>query len=423
MHALGSGAVDAIKKIKALGIAFSSALIQRIASYYAIGILYDWHLFTWFFIWSGYSNTTVLAAESWGWLIELTPAFIGSGMLVGLNVGFSFFGGTVFAWGILGPLLVQYGICTGRPLPAADGDPRWDGRQTFWSMSGINQEGYVPSPRYWFLWPGVLILVCYSMTEFLVHIKVLWYGVKFGYKSACRKINAGLAKRGKQSAFLEKQGAHLVGDESALVEDFAKPEDQVPTWVWTGGTVVMIVVLCIIGKAQFDMGVELAIMSCILGVVFAFLSIHGAGVTDIAPLSASAKASQLVFGGITSGQGLTVQKAQTVNLIAGGVASGSADMSCSLVGDFRVGFLLQTPPVKQFWAQAVGTFIAMFLAPGKIQCRHRPNLSVPLIYVRRLRPLHVRIPVRIPPGRLRRMLFRSPFGVCLARRRRSRHEP
>jgi hypothetical protein len=36
--------------------------------------------------------------ENWGWFIEFTPAFIGSGMLVGLNVAWSFFGGSVLAW-------------------------------------------------------------------------------------------------------------------------------------------------------------------------------------------------------------------------------------------------------------------------------------------------------------------------------------
>jgi len=39
-----------------------------------------------------------MAVESWGWLIEFTPAFIGAGILVGLNVSLSFFGGSVIAW-------------------------------------------------------------------------------------------------------------------------------------------------------------------------------------------------------------------------------------------------------------------------------------------------------------------------------------
>lgn len=89
------------------------------------------------------------------------------------------------------------------------------------------------------------------------------------------------------------------------------------------------------------------------------LCIQCSGATDTNPLTAAAKASQLIFGGVTSGHGYPVAKAQTLNLVAGGIASGAADMSTSLVSDFRVGFLLKTPPNLQFYAQAVGTFIAV----------------------------------------------------------------
>lgn len=48
MHAAGSGGLEASKKLKALMITFACAIIHRVASYYAIGILYDWHIFTWY---------------------------------------------------------------------------------------------------------------------------------------------------------------------------------------------------------------------------------------------------------------------------------------------------------------------------------------------------------------------------------------
>jgi uncharacterized oligopeptide transporter (OPT) family protein len=52
---------------------------------------------------AGISPSFAMALESWGWFIEWTPAFIGSGMLVGINVAFSYFVGTLLAWYI--PLL------------------------------------------------------------------------------------------------------------------------------------------------------------------------------------------------------------------------------------------------------------------------------------------------------------------------------
>jgi hypothetical protein len=47
MHAAGSGGIEAIKKLKGLLYAFGAAFVHRIVSYYAVGILYDWHVFTW----------------------------------------------------------------------------------------------------------------------------------------------------------------------------------------------------------------------------------------------------------------------------------------------------------------------------------------------------------------------------------------
>ena len=51
MHQAVSGERIAKMKMKALSLAFSAALILRVTSQYAIGILWDWHIFTWFYIW------------------------------------------------------------------------------------------------------------------------------------------------------------------------------------------------------------------------------------------------------------------------------------------------------------------------------------------------------------------------------------
>ena len=81
-------------------------------------------------------------------MIEWTPAFIGSGMLVGLNPAFSFFGGTFLAWGVIGPILVATGTCFG--LPLAEEDPKWGSYMSYAHFSNI---ATAPSPRYWLLWP------------------------------------------------------------------------------------------------------------------------------------------------------------------------------------------------------------------------------------------------------------------------------
>ncbi|GKT89226.1 OPT oligopeptide transporter [Colletotrichum tofieldiae] len=360
MHAVGSGAADAAKKIKTLGYCFVGALVHIVVSQYADGILHNWYIFLWFYVWSGYKNWA-MNINNWGWYIQLTPAFFGSGMLVGINAALSWWLGTFVAWGIIGPTLVHYGEAIGvQRMPDSE---KWSDMVNFGVMKVSDDPGWVPSPRYWMLWPGVMVLVVYSMVEFILHIGVLVDGAKFAFRSGARSINNRMQSRGKHNAFIAKH-AGLADAQDSLVEDFAPPSQQVPIWVWATGTLVFTAVACIVCHVQFHMNAGLAILACLLGLLFAFLSIHGGAVTDCTPLTASAKASQLVFGGITSGQGLDVKAAQRINLIAGGVASGTADVATALVSDFRVGFLLRTPPHLQFYAQAIGAAVSVFLAPG-----------------------------------------------------------
>lgn len=360
MHAVGSGAADAVRKIKVLGYCFVGAMCQTVAGAYCVGIIREWHIFTWFYIWSGYSNWAQ-NIDNWGWYVLLTPAFYGSGMLVGLNTAISWFVGTIVSWGLVGPLLVRSGECIGKQsYPESE---KWAPVVSFNSMSGLTEPGFVASPRFWFLWPGVMVLVVYSMIEFLIHIKVLYEGAKFAFREASRSINNRLQKRGKSNDFLARQAAKLDEGDS-LVEDFAPPSQQVPLWVWVTGTLVMVAVSCIVCELQFDINAGLAILSCVLAMIFAFLSIHGGAVTDVTPLTASSKASQLVFGGITASENHPIKEAQTINLIAGLIASGTAGVASDLTSDFRVGFLLRTPPHFQFYAQTIGCIFSIFIAPA-----------------------------------------------------------
>lgn len=118
--------------------------------------------------------------ESWGWFIEWTPAFLGSGMLVGMNVAISYFVGTLLAWyalqsflcviitdisrGVIGPILVAKGLAFGM---LASQDPEWALLMNYASLSSEFTTVDHPSPRYWLLWPGVLCMIFVSFTGLL----------------------------------------------------------------------------------------------------------------------------------------------------------------------------------------------------------------------------------------------------------------
>lgn len=358
MHAGAAGSIDAVKKLKCLMISFVGALVHRVASYYALGILYDWHFFTWIHIWSGYTSWA-LNIESWGWYFEWTPAFIGSGILIGLNPAISMFAGSVMAWAIIGPALVHYGECIGIQL--APEDPQWDSYYSFASLSNLGEV--TPSPRYWLLWPGVMVMVCSSMAELFVQYKAIWTGVRSLWNQACGGINDSLTARGKSSAFFAKHGAPMVKPENQVEDPFPE-EEQVKSWMWLLGLVAALVIGMLVFHFQWEMHPGLTVLAIVLAFLFSFLAIQIGAVTDATPLTAAAKASQLIFGAATSNQGYSVQHAQKLNLVAGSLASGGADIATALVSDFRTGFLVGTSPIKQWIAQAIGSFVSVWLGPG-----------------------------------------------------------
>ncbi|RYP68497.1 hypothetical protein DL771_006649 [Monosporascus sp. 5C6A] len=343
MHAGAAGAREALSKLKALGLAFVASLVQRVASYYAVGIFWAMHI------------------ESWGWWFEWTPAFIGSGILIGMNSALSMFGGAVIAWAIIGPILIATGECIGAPQ-WDETTPEWHGYYSYAKLSNLGHE--TPSPRYWLMWPGVMIMVCTSMAELIVQYKVIGYACKTVWHKSCVTINDILVKRGKHSRYFSEKAANEIKGAENMVQDPARPEDQVQIWMWSSGLVLTIAGAILIFHYQWGMTAGLTILACVLGFLFSFLTIQIGAVTDQTPLTAASKASQLVLGGATSGQGLGIKDAQRINLVAGGLASGGADVAMALTSDFRTGFLLGTPPIKQWYAQALGTCVSVFLAPG-----------------------------------------------------------
>jgi uncharacterized oligopeptide transporter (OPT) family protein len=154
MHTkVGAANTTSKARSRALAYVFLFCICFRVGASYAPGILWDWHIFTWFYQWSHYSNMA-LAIENWGWIFEFTPAFIGSGMLVGVNPALSFFGGGVLAWGIIGPALVHNGAAFGYAW-YSEGDPeyeKWAPLVNFNSFTLPDPKNH-PSPRYWMLWP------------------------------------------------------------------------------------------------------------------------------------------------------------------------------------------------------------------------------------------------------------------------------
>lgn len=345
LHATGAaGEAAGRRKAICLAIAFGFAVILRVVSSYAPGILWDHHVFWWLHTWGW---EAIVVAESWNWIFEYTPAFIGAGILSGMNASLSFFGGEVLAWALIGPLTMKYGATF------AIHDPDVPGSFNIRSLKLDDPIGK-PSPRYWNLWVGVMIMLCSSFAEVAMNGPMLYRGMRRAFFETAEKFP-------KTRSFAEK---HLQADVDHVEDDPAPPEEQVPYWAWSIGVLLSIVVSMIVLRLQYQVDPGMTILAVILAFIFSFIAAQSAGATDINPVSTCAKASQLVFGGVTQGQGIHGKTALTVNMTSGIVSAGAAAQSVDMLGDLRTGYLISASPYAQFIAQAVGSMVSIFLCTG-----------------------------------------------------------
>lgn len=102
------------------------------------------------------------------------------------------------------------------------------------------------------------------------------------------------------------------------------------------GCAISVTLTMIIGKTQFDLNPGVSFLALILGFIFAFVGVNASGTTDTNPIGVIAKAGQLVLGGVTKGQGVSVAHAQKTSLVGGSIVGQSAAHSVDCVGDLKV---------------------------------------------------------------------------------------
>ncbi|KAF9239494.1 hypothetical protein BU15DRAFT_61998 [Melanogaster broomeanus] len=191
------------------------AIILRVVSEYAPGILWDWHIF---YTLNRIGWSSSIGAESWELYLRAgygkwTPAFIGVVSLV----AYSF-----LAWAIIGPIIVAKGMAFGSEANASI-----PGYMNYMDMT-LTDPIHHPSPRYWLLWPGTLMLLCASFAEVACNWRSLYFRDALRMWDAspalpkCLKWVIGRGRRvrprsGKRASSVLGLGLRLRGNASQLI--------------------------------------------------------------------------------------------------------------------------------------------------------------------------------------------------------------
>lgn len=267
---------------------------------------------------------------AWSFSINTSLLLYAGGAIIGMKVALSLAAGAVFNYAVIGPWLLDLGVLRVAP-PAVAADPAaWGAFKTAAEhahaipvRSADALHAMIRSK--WSVWPGTSLMVSASLVAFA-----------FRWRTILRAF-AGLGK--VFSALRGKDAAAPDADPLAEVE-------VPPSWFATG-LVVFGLAAVVMQRAWFDVPVFEGVISVAMAFLLSVVAARATGETDVTPIGAMGKITQLTFGVLVPGNA-------AANLMTATVTAGAASHSADLLTEVKTGYLLGGAPRKQFWAQILG---------------------------------------------------------------------
>ncbi|BGP56365.1 OPT super [Rhodotorula sphaerocarpa] len=290
------------------------------------------------------------AAHDWLWWFTPSFSYIGQGIIMGSETVLSMNAGMLCGWAFLSPLSKHFGWAPGPVSSSADG------------------------ARGWILWPALAIMMAESILS-----------VSFVAAQAIQPVLARTAERAKQGNLFVRaeREAFESDDEDDEVESLeglqvggARPvpraeEDPSTRVVLVGAGLSCVSCVILVAAVFGNEGISwwATVIALFLASAFAVLGVRALGTTDLNPVSAIGKISQLLFAVVQPGN-------VVANLVAGGIAEAGAQQAGDLMQDMKTGYLWGSSPKAQFHGQLIGSFASVFVSTG-VYCLYRRVYEFP----------------------------------------------
>ncbi len=244
-----------------------------------------------------------VALAKWTMSFEMSAIMIAAGAIVGWKVAWSMLLGASINYGILAPKMVELGAI---------------------DATKIGYRAIVA----WSTWAGASLMVTSGLLSFAFQWKVIANAFKGAFKAMGKK------------------------DPNEAENPMARIE--VPASWFLSGTVFAgmgcIAILYLFFGTSIWMGIFAVLMTFFLSLV----ACRATGESDITPIGAMGKITQLFFGVLAPSNLVT-------NLMTASVTAGAAGSSADLLTDLKSGYLLGANPRKQFIAQFLGIFAGVLV--------------------------------------------------------------
>lgn len=236
---------------------------------------------------------------SWTVNFEMSTIMIAAGAIMGWRMAWSLLLGAAINFTVLAPWMVSLGAIDAEKL------------------------GYRAIVG-WSTWAGASIMVTSGLLSFAFQWKVI--GRAF---SALFKVFTGKKKHSKNDELIERI--------------------EVPvSWFLTGTLLSALGCIAVLYYA-FGTSITMGIIAVLMTFFLSLVACRATGESDITPIGAMGKITQLFFGILAPSNLVT-------NLMTASVTAGAAGSSADLLTDLKSGYLLGANPRKQFIAQFIGIF-------------------------------------------------------------------
>ncbi len=193
----------------------------------------------------------------------------------------------------------------------------------------VNYGGFRNIVR-WLMWPGVAMMVTAGLLSFFMQ-----------WRTVLRAFSGLLAMFSK--------GKTLSAHEDALAAV------DVPGSWFAIGVVITGIAAVILQMWFFGIHWWMGIIAVVMSFFLAIVACRATGETDITPVGAMGKITQLMYGALAPGN-------TTANLMTANVTAGAATSSADLLQAWRCGTMVGASPRKQFVAMLLGVVVGSAVA-------------------------------------------------------------
>jgi uncharacterized oligopeptide transporter (OPT) family protein len=176
----------------------------------------------------------------------------------------------------------------------------------------------------------------------------------------------------------------------------------------------------LLGHWRFGIHWAMGILAVVLTFLLSIVAARATGETDVTPIGAMGKITQLHYGYITPAQTASTTAGLTTNLMTASITAGAASHSADLLTDLKSGYLLGGNPRKQTISQLFGVLAGTLLCvpvymvivqPEKLGS---PEMPAPAAKVwEGVAKMLAKGPDALPPGAGWGMLVGGVLGVVL----------